>query len=29
MMAIQLTPEEKDLLDSYEREEWESVGAVR
>lgn len=25
MMAIQLTPEEKDLLDSYEREEWESV----
>ncbi|MDZ7754023.1 MAG: antitoxin [Gammaproteobacteria bacterium] len=28
MMAIQLSPEEKELLDSYDNEEWESVMSV-
>lgn len=27
-MAIQLSPEEKELLDSYDNEEWESVMSV-
>ncbi|MDZ7754008.1 MAG: antitoxin [Gammaproteobacteria bacterium] len=29
MMAIQLSPEEKELLDSYDNEEWESVMSVQ